>query len=166
MQNRPTGVGQRFLDIDMFSGRHGIGSDDRVRMIRRSDHHGISRFEHVIEHTAIIVVAFCRGITFKDMCGIFPVHIAEADDVLALQVLQHRRAAAADTDTQNIEFVTGGRMTEFLAQYGAWDNRQSDSCGSSALEELPSLAFQRNRNLLFFANFPKPAFVFGEYCWP
>jgi len=55
--------------------------------------------------------------------GVFPVDIAQADDVLALQALQHRSAASADADAQDVEFVTGGRVAELLTQNRAGYDR-------------------------------------------
>jgi len=97
--------------------------DDGVRVVRRSDHHGIGRLEHLVVQLAVVVELLGRRITFENVVGVFPVDIAQADDVLALQALQHRSAASADADAQDVEFVAGGRVAEFLTQNRAGYDR-------------------------------------------
>ena len=117
------GVGQRFFAIYVLAGGDGVGGDDGVRVVRRSDHHGIGRLEHLVVHLAVVVELLGRRITFENVVGVFPVDIAQADDVLALQALQHRSAASADADAQDVEFVTGGRVAELLTQNRAGYDR-------------------------------------------
>lgn len=66
-------VRQRFLAIDVLAGRNGVGRDDRVGVVGRSHHDRIGRFEHLVVHAAVIVVAFGRGVTLEDMLRVFPV---------------------------------------------------------------------------------------------
>ena len=108
------GVGQRFLDIDVLAGSHRIGCDNRVRMVGGSHHHGVGRFEHLVEHLTVVVVLFGSGVTLEDMVGVFPVDVAQADDVLAFQPFQHRGTASADTHAQDVELIAGRRITELL----------------------------------------------------
>ena len=109
------GVGQRFLDIDVFAGGHGLCGDDGVRMVGGGHHYGVGRLEQFVVHPAVVVVPLGCGIALEDVVGVFPVHVAQADDVLALEALEHRGAAASDADTQDVEFVAGGGMPEFFA---------------------------------------------------
>ena len=96
---------QGLLDIDVLAGRHRIGCDDRVRVVGRGHHHGVCRLEHFVEHLAVVVVLLGSRVALEHVVGIFPVDVAQADDVLAFEAAEHRRAAAADTDTQDVEFV-------------------------------------------------------------
>ena len=107
----------------MLAGGDGVSGNDGVRVVRRSDHHGIGRLEHLVVHLAVVVELLGRRITFENVVGVFPVDIAQADDVLALQALQHRSAASADADAQDVEFVTGGRVAELLTQNRAGYDR-------------------------------------------
>ena len=116
-------MSQRFFAIYMLASGHGVGGDDGVRVVRRSDHHGIGRLEHLVVHLTVVVELLGRRITFENVVGVFPVDVAQADDVLALQALQHRSAASADADAQDIEFVAGGRVAELLTQNRAGYDR-------------------------------------------
>jgi len=105
---------QGLLDVDVLAGRHRIGCDDRVRVVGRSHHHGVCRLEHFVEHLAVVVVLLGSRVALEHVVGIFPVDVAQADDVLAFEAAEHRRAAAADTDTQDVEFVARSRVPELL----------------------------------------------------
>ena len=143
-------VRQRFLAIDVLAGRNGVGRDDRVGVVGRSHHDRIGRFEHLVVHAAVIVVAFGRGVTLEDMLRVFPVDVAQADDVLAFKALQYRSAATADADTQDIEFVAGRGMPEFLTQNRAGYDRQPDCGGSPLFQEASSRHFFCHRSKIYW----------------
>ena len=103
------------LDIDVLAGGHGLGGDDRMGVVGRGDHHGVGLFEQLVVHAAVVVVFLGCGVALEYVVGIFPVHVAQADDVLALHRLQVGGTAAADADAQNVEFVARGGVPEFLA---------------------------------------------------
>ena len=143
-------VRQRFLAIDVLAGRNGVGRDDRVGVVGRSHHDRIGRFEHLVVHAAVIVVAFGRRVTLEDMLRVFPVDVAQADDVLAFKALQYRSAATADADTQDIEFVAGRGMPEFLTQNRAGYDRQPDCGGSPLFQEASSRHFFCHRSKIYW----------------
>ena len=107
-------VRQRLLDVDVLACGHGLGGNDRVRVVGRGHHHRIGRLEQLVVHAAVVVVFLGCGIALEDVVGVLPVHVAESYDVLALHFLQVGRAAAADADAQNVELVAGSGVAEFL----------------------------------------------------
>ena len=108
------GVGQRLLDVDVLAGGDGVGGDDGVRVVGRGDHHGVGRFEQLVVHLAVVVVLLGCRVALEHVVGVFPVDVAQADDVLAFEPFQHRGAAASDTHAQDVELVAGGGVTEFF----------------------------------------------------
>ena len=108
------GVGQRLLDVDVLAGGDGVGGDDGVRVVGRGYHHGIGRFEQFVVHLAVVVVLLGSRVALEHVVGIFPVHVAQTDDVLAFEPFQHRGAAASDTHAQDVELVAGGGVAEFF----------------------------------------------------
>ena len=131
-------MSQRLLDVDVLAGGDGVGGDDCVRMVGGGYHDGIGRLEHLIVHLAVVVVLLGCGVALEDVVGIFPVHVAQTDDVLALEPLEHGGSAASDTYAQDVELVAGSRVSELLAQNRAGNDRQTEGGSSSCLQELPS----------------------------
>ena len=84
------------------------------------------------------------------MLRVFPVDVAQADDVLAFKALQYRSAATADADTQDIEFVAGRGMPEFLTQNRAGYDRQPDCGGSPLFQEASSRHFFCHRSKIYW----------------
>ena len=140
------GMGQGLFDVNVLAGGDCFGGDDGVRVVGRGYHHGIGRFEQLLVHLAVVVILLGRGITLENVVGIFPVHVAQSDDILALEAFQHRGAASADADAQDIEFVAGCRcMSEILSQDRARHDRQPEGRCGSCFQERSSRHFVCHR---------------------
>ena len=80
---------------------------DGMRVIGRSDHDRVDPLL-LFEHGAKIAIPTGVGILLKRPGGVFPIHVAERDDVLALEVLQVGQTLPANADSGNVEFFVGG----------------------------------------------------------
>ena len=124
----------------MLAGLDGGGGDDRVRMVRGGDHDGICLGKQFVEHHAPVLVALRVRIALEDVRGIFPVHVAEADDLLGLQAPEDAGAATADAHAENLQFaVQGGRsFVPTLGEHLAGHHRKADGRGRTGPQEVSS----------------------------
>ena len=134
-------TGKGLLAIDVLAGSDGLGGDDGVRVIRRSNDHGVGLRKHFLEHHAVVTVLFRGRILLEHVVGILPVHVAQADDFLGLGDLgDDGGATSADTDGQHLQFTVHRRRGNVfgLGQNGFGSHGQADGGGGSGFQERPS----------------------------
>ena len=107
----PDRVGQRLLNIDMFTCLHGLQCRQCVGMIRSGNHAGIDILLF-IEHLAVIFPFFCFWICFEYFGSIIPVYITEGHNILAHHVPKVHCAFSTDPYTGDIQFITGRDVTQ------------------------------------------------------
>ena len=124
----------------MLAGHDRIRGDNRVRVVRGGDHHGIGLVQHFIEHHAPVLVALGVRIALEDVRGILPVHVAEADDLFGLQAAEDAGTPAADTDAEDLEFaVQRGRSPFFtVGENFAGNHGKPEGRRRSCLQERSS----------------------------
>jgi len=73
----------RFLNIDMFAQRHGVHTDDEVRMIRRTDADGINLVGHLVKHLAEVLEARRIRKLLHDLFRVLCAHVrvAQGDNI-------------------------------------------------------------------------------------
>ena len=102
------GEGERLLDIDVLPGRHRLGCDDGVGVVGGGDHHGVGLVEHLVEHHTVVIVLLCLRVLVEHVVGVFPVHVAETDDVFGLHLCEVGGSASSDADTEDVQLVARG----------------------------------------------------------
>ena len=92
---------QRLFAIYMFPVLDCRHRDDCVIVVGGCHHHGIYRL-FLVQHLAIVFVAFRVRILRKGLSCVIRIHVAEGNDVLALAFLQVPGALTADADPGNV----------------------------------------------------------------
>ena len=133
------GAGERLLHVDVLAGLDGGSGDDRVRVVGRGDHHGISLVQHLVEHHPPVLVALGVGIALEDVGSIFPIHVAQADDLFRLQPAEDAGSASADPHAEDLELAVegSGRFVPAGEQF-VRHHREPERCGGPCFEERPS----------------------------
>ena len=102
-------VSQRFLYVNVFAQRNGIGRNNRVRVVGRSHDHSVDRFAHFVVHLPIVPILLGFGMRIEYFFGILPVHIAKSDDVFSRRhLLDVGISHSADTHGGNIQLIRRG----------------------------------------------------------
>ena len=103
------GVGEGFLDVDMFSEFHRHVGGGCVGVVGGGDGDCVN-FGHALEHVSVVVEALRVGHVARRLGGTVPIHIAKGDNVLA-EIKTGANVAGAlatRTDGRDIEFFVGG----------------------------------------------------------
>ena len=101
-------VRQRLFAINMFAHPHGPHGNDGVGVVGCAYNHGIDLLVHRIEHFAKIAMLLRIGELGETLGGVFGIHIAKSDHVLAGAGFDVRPPLPADADPGNVELVIGG----------------------------------------------------------
>ena len=119
---------------------HGLHGDDRVRVIRRADDHRVDLLVHLVEHDAKVFELPGLGILGELLGGVFIVHVAKRDYVVAFARHGINVAAplAADADAGHVELVVGGKALRPLHRTAGEKVERGHARAGSA-EKLPSV---------------------------
>ena len=132
-------MGERFLAEDVFAQLHRRHADHRVRVVGRSDEHGIDVLL-LLQHHAVVLVSRGVGKRIEGFRGVAVVHIAERDDVSRTAGGQVVVAHAADADAGDVHLFARRRVArpaEHMARHdlektrggGGFEKGASLGCG-------------------------------------
>ena len=102
----------------MLACHHGLSSNNGMSVVGSSNHNSIGRLQHLVVHLTIITIPLGIGVLLEDVLGILPVAVTEANDVICLcHFGKVSSTASANTDTEDVQFVTGSFVSVFSTQY-------------------------------------------------
>ena len=128
-------VGHRFFDINVLPRPQRGQRDGGMHVVGRGDHHGIDVLP-LFEQDAIVL----EPLGIRERPGrvrrLAPVHVAECDDILALEVVEHAAALPTHADPGDVELLA--RWRQALAKDVARDDLKTRGCRGCHFEEPSS----------------------------
>ena len=115
-------VGKRFFAIDVLAALHGRQCCDGMGVVGSGDDNRVDLLVQLVEHDAPVVIAFHVRVFLNrggghivgaraELGGRAPIHVAEADDVLARQHSDVGPSGDADADERDVELVARRQCT-------------------------------------------------------
>jgi hypothetical protein len=124
-------------------------------MVRRGNHDSVDSFL-ILQHDSEIAVLFSFWVTLERICRPCPVHIAQRNDILAIDIVQVPSALAAHTDAGYVKLLARGRST-LTAQNVCRHNCHCRNRGGTTHENTPGdcgITFAFSSFLFFHINIP------------
>src|ERR1039458_1907179 len=135
----PHRMGKRLLAIDMLAALDGLHRRKGVVVIRSSDDDSVDLL-HLVEHLAVVGELLSLGILLEYVAGMVPVHIAQGDNILALQLAEIMGALSSDSDTGQVELlVRRGRSAQ--TEHRARNHHEGSRGKCRAAQELAAAEF-------------------------
>ena len=127
------GVRQRFLAVDMLTAFDGCHGGHRVAVVRRRDDHSVDVRILLVQHfPEVFVLPGVRVASKRSRC-VAPVHVAQGDNVLALECLQVPGPLTSHADARDVQLFARWRLT-WTAQHMARNHRERRHTGGRAQE--------------------------------
>ncbi len=95
-------VRHRLLDVNMLAGPQRGQRDRRVHVVGRRDHHRVHALQ-LVEQDPVIDEPLGPGVGVERLARLDRVDVAEGDNVLAGQLLEHVAPAPADPDPRDVQ---------------------------------------------------------------
>ena len=138
-------VSQRLFAIHVLTCCDSFCTDNGVSMVGSGTNHSVALVKHFSEHHLVVIVSLGIRIAFEHRCCIFPVHVAQTDDVFSFQSTEHSSTTSTDTYTQNLELTILGTLFLLLCIYfckhAARSHGQTDSSCRTCFQERSSRHF-------------------------
>ena len=135
--NLGDGARERLLAIDMAARTQRGGGDDRMRVVRRGDRHGVNALE--VQHAPVVEELLRARVGLAGLVQEDLVHVAERDDVFMGDVVEVVAGLVGGADGGDVQLLIGRhgpRGTGITEQLGGNDRlggtREETAAGKGA----------------------------------